>query len=281
MSVVTGRLDRVGSHSLPVGKLELGRFPETWHYLEELQRVAESLDKRYAKDVGLCARKIDEAQPAGRRVYASAWQQLGAGMEHLQTLRHVLVQLGATPRTPWVLVRAMFEAGFWATWLLEPDDGMARRRRGLRFEVRAAADRETWLDSLLKQQPNERDELRRHHETHERNFRSEAEALGLSWAQARQRINVTEELPKLTAVRRLGTELDGAALAQWRGLSGLSHGSAYTMAFMSDMSNERRTPGGAEATFTINDAAFEGAAQTANLLLIEGFGLLIRRMERP
>jgi len=89
----------------------------------------------------LTARKIDQAQPAGHRGYMLANAHIGSGLEHIATLRHLFVEYGVTPRVPWTLLRSVYEAGFWSTWILEPRDGAARRLRGLRAEVRGMRER--------------------------------------------------------------------------------------------------------------------------------------------
>src|SRR5689334_1447116 len=112
-----------------MGSLDMGETERHWNAIFE---IAERLDDAEDKaDVGLTARKFDEAQPAGHRAYMLASGHILTGLEHIDALRSLITSFGATPRAPWTLLRAVFEAGFWSTWLMEPDDGLTRRQRGL------------------------------------------------------------------------------------------------------------------------------------------------------
>lgn len=136
-----------GMHRM--GEMDLGSVPSQW---ERIFALADDVERCEAprSDLGFTARKYDESQPAGHRGYILAYGHIQAGLEHIDALRGLLQHHGATPRAPWTLMRAIFEAGFWTTWLMEPVDGLVRRQRGLRLEVRGMVERTNFYDDFLR-----------------------------------------------------------------------------------------------------------------------------------
>lgn len=118
--------------------MDLGELPARWQTLEALYRLAR--DELQARDPDILhARMIDEGQTAGRRAYMGAQRCLSVAWDNHDALISLLRHHGATQFAPWNLLRPTFEASFYALWLLDPEDSIERRRRGLMFE---------WLDEL-------------------------------------------------------------------------------------------------------------------------------------
>jgi hypothetical protein len=262
-----------------MGELDLGEVPRQW---DVIFRLADEVDQcEQSVDQGLTARKFDQSHNGGHRGYILASGHIQSGLEHIEAMRSLLEHHGATPRAPWTLLRAVFESGFWATWLMEPTDGLVRRRRGLQLEVRGMVERTNFYDDFLRADPTERARVAAGHANHEKTYRAEATALGLEWGQAKNRIVLLDELKKLWLVRNLETELQGPTLAIWRSLSGMQHGYTYALLLHSDTDSEQPILGGQLARLTIKDSAFQALASSANLMLIEGMNLYLRRSRRP
>lgn len=262
-----------------MGEFEQGSLSAVYGQWDKVQELADHLERLEARHPGpeFTSRRFDEAKPAGPRGYVMADAYIGGALEHIHTIRHLFGGYGATPRVPWTLLRPVFEAGFWTIWLLEPDDGDVRRRRGLRAEVNAARERTNFYAAMFAHDPAQLTEATRNHGGHEQTYRVEAAALGMTWQQARQKINVVEELAKLNVVKTMEPALHDATNAMWRSLSGIQHGYAYALLLNSDLTGSEDIAGGVRATVTIREEAFLAAAGAASLLLIEGIALMIRR----
>lgn len=263
----------------PVGNLDLSVLGKQWAALDTFEQVIERTERQFETSRLLTARKIDEGQVAGHRPYIAARAHLDGGMEHVHALQDLFEHVGASPRAPWTLLRSVFEAGFWATWILEPHDGELRRQRGLRVEARGLAERDNYYRALLINEPEALAVLEPEHAEQTRKLRDEASRLGLSWSKAKDRINVVFELERLETLRT-DPELRGPILGIWRSLSGMQHGYAYALMANSDMTDETPILGGARGTVSINDDAFIMAASGAHRLLLAGMTLLIERMTR-
>jgi hypothetical protein len=223
----------------------------------ELQRVEASTD------LGFTARKFDEAKTAGHRPYILAGSHIGNGIEHIEVLRQLFLGPGITPRAPWTLLRSVFESGFWAAWVLEPEDSLERRRRGLCGEVRSLVERNNFYTAFLKYQPKERDAIAADHLKDEQVFRREVDELG-----------------RLRSIADMEPEVRAATNAMWRSLSGMQHGHAYAVVLNSEVHDSVPIQGGARQTLTIKDEMFVAAAGAANILMAAAISLYIRRATR-
>ncbi len=226
--------------------MDLGELPARWQTLEALYRLAR--DELQARDPDILhARMIDEGQTAGRRAYMGAQRCLSVAWDNHDALISLLRHHGATQFAPWNLLRPTFEASFYALWLLDPEDSIERRRRGLMFEWLDELEHRTYYADLAAVErfvgPDDleelaaarlrQDDVRR---DHDRIYRSEAEDLGLAWPLPR-RINVLSELGKLAHCN----VIDGTAVvlqSTWRTLSGMQHGRGSAMLRGSDRTNE-------------------------------------------
>jgi len=177
----------VTRHRIPMGQLDLGRVSNMRHVVDLSWARA---DRAMDSDVGqiLTTRRMDEAQVAGTRVDIGAHAQLLNAMDNLDGLWALLQHHGATTWAPWNLLRPAFEAAFHALWVLEPTEGLTRRRRGLRLEVINYIQRLNHLHELvaipgLSKLVGGELALRSHADV-ESVYRREAEALGLTYGQA-------------------------------------------------------------------------------------------------
>ena len=260
-----------------MGEMDLGEVPRQWDQILSLAPQLEQIDRS-----GSTGRPADspQARRGQSRRPPRLYQRHDAdhlyGVEHIEALIGLLTKHGATPRAPWTLMRPVFEAGFWATWLLEPAEGLERRKRGLRIEVRSMLARTAYYEDMLRTQPRQRDNLAADHLKDERVYRAEADALGLTWSQAKDktRSNVVDELSKLLVVRNMDPDVRGPIVAAWRVLSGLQHGYAYALVSSSTKHEAEQILGGEERQLlSISDTNFQAFATASNLLLSEAISI--------
>lgn len=225
----------------------------------------------------LTDRFVDQNLTAGHRVYVAASSHLSNAFEHHDALWALIYsEFGMTPRAPWSLLRPIFESGFWATWVLDPRDSFARRRRGLRLELSDDREERAWINELPL--PDEAKRAAGRGVDAERVYRAEAKELRLDWKDARRLPPVVEEI-KLTALAKRDRERDlGAMLAAtWRSLSGQQHGYPWALMRNSNMPEKIPVQGGFTGVVSVNDDAFIVAAKASYALLIEAASLYVSR----
>jgi hypothetical protein len=105
--------------------------------------------------------------------------------------------------------------------------------------------------------------------------KEEAAELDLKWETVSQKVDLIQEIPRLSAVR----ETDSApfVLATWPMLSGFQHGLGYAALRGSTTRRIADIPGGANMELTIRDEAFVLAAKVTYFLLLTACTLLERR----
>lgn len=219
----------------------------------------------------LTARAFDEAQVGGERTYIGAHANLTVAHEHLDALIALLASHGASPRVPFNLLRPIMETSFKALWVLEPVDGLVRRQHGLRLEVEDYRQRLNWLkeyekDPAISQQIGQ--VIARSRAETERKYRDEAQALSMTWDQARCGPNITKDLGDLDVVQALGTSGPPHLQATWRSLSGFQHGHSYALLAHSTITTEVSIPGGSLVHVTISDEALEGQGMLCCYLML-------------
>lgn len=254
--------------------------------LQNLHAYWEAIDAAYARlgrlpdptrSPVLTSRKIDLAQPAGPRTYITAERYIGVAMDNHRALLALMKHHGVTPSAPWSLMRPIFECGFFASWILDPDDGLHRRHRGLRCDVQDEIQQRKHLQTFSavpEVAKGVADALAARRAGPEAVYRREASDLGMKWETVTRRVIVVDELKKLSFVRTTGSP--EFMEATWRMLSGYEHGLAWSMLRGSDMSSEIKVEGGYEVILTINDDAFVAASKCALALLLTA----LRRLER-
>jgi hypothetical protein len=262
-----------------VGDLDLGPLQRMWEVSDRLAEQVDGLESG-GDPRALTARRFDEAQPAGNRTYIAARGYLDSAFEHDEALRALLLAHGATPRAPWTLMRSIYEAGAWATWALDPANGLERRRRGLRLEVWSFKQRKAF-HAEFKRTADEQAKLDAGDRKTERTYRAEAKALGMEWALAGSRPNLADEIPKLSDVRSGPADLVRPMVGVWRSLSGMQHGLPYALLAMSDHSLEVEMPGGQSVQVSIKDDTFHSFATISYLMTIFGALSYCRRSTAP
>jgi hypothetical protein len=268
------------------GEMNLVRVKRAWQVIRSnLIPKLDGTDERYAKDKSyLCARRFDEAQPGGERTYIQAASLIRVALDNLDALDHLLTSKGATLWAPWNLLRGVFEPAAWANWLLDPDDGAERRRRGIR---RAVIDQKEWRnfvsEFVLRSSAGYQERVDRDTKI-SAVYRAEAQACGLTWSRAGQKINLVDELPRLRSV--IGTFDDDSqgrpsmVVGLWRSLSGMAHGYPYAAHNNSEILASIDIPGGQRVTYSIKDTSFEVHAMASTSLLVAAIGLYLRRCDR-
>jgi hypothetical protein len=137
-----------------------------------------------------------------------AQRYLSVAEDNHGALLALLEHRGATLWAPWSPLRPIFEASFFASWILDPDSGRERRLRGLRCEVLDCFQQRAHR-AAFKKLP----EVRRLIEDAERQqeqgslavYRAEAAALAEPFDRVHQEINIVVELPKLSFARAKAT----------------------------------------------------------------------------
>jgi hypothetical protein len=262
--------------------MDLGNLPEYWRLLAGEFRELENLPSLERQRL-LSARAFDESQIAGQRTYMVATRYLSVARDNHEGLLALLEHHGATLWAPWSLLRPTFEASFLATWILDPEPGRERRLRGLRCEVRDFYERRNHR-AAFKVLPQLRELIedgeRREEQGSLGTYRSEAAGLGVPFDRVHQKINVTNELPRLSVVRG---ERDFAAFLEgtWRLLSGFEHGYSWALLQGTQRGAEAEIPGGMHVHLTISDDEFVIAAKSTYFLLMTACRLFKRRHLEP
>ncbi|MFC9694658.1 hypothetical protein ACFTSF_39290 [Kribbella sp. NPDC056951] len=269
--------------SIPTGEtMDLGNLPVYWRLIAQEFRKLEALPSLASNRI-LSARAFDEAQPAGHRTYMGVTRYLNVARDNHEALLGLLEHHGATMWAPWSLLRPTFESSFLAAWLLDPEDGRERRARGLRCEIVDAHEQRKYR-AEFKVLQQAKDLLAASEKKWEsgslKTYRTEAAALGRTFDQLRQRIDVAGELPKLSFVREQ-KQLSPFLVATWRQLSGFEHGFGWALLSGTDRKVEVEIPGGVDAQLVINDESFVNAAKTTYFLLLNACEMLVRRHTEP
>ena len=110
--------------------MDLGNLPEYWSLMSREFKALEDMPSLSAARL-LSARAFDGFQPAGPRTYMAVQRYLGVARDNHEALLALLEHRGATMWAPWSLLRPVFEASFFASWILDPKSGRDRRLRGL------------------------------------------------------------------------------------------------------------------------------------------------------
>ena len=178
----------------------------------------------------------------------------------------------------WNLLRPVLEASFWTVWILEPEDGRERRRRGLRAEIDDAREQEKWLNEIrpIVGEEGVAQALANISESNQ-TFRREAEQLGMTWGRAREPVLVTRELGRLQAFKDWEEDMGPFFAGVWRRLSGAQHGKIWSLLLGSEKSLIAEIPGGSVVHVTTRDEDFITQVKTVGLLYLTALQLWINR----
>jgi hypothetical protein len=259
-------------------------LPLYWQEVGRLVNVIDHIAERKASPTDLTARTFDEAQTAGHRVYMEASRYLSVAVDNHEALLALLPAHGATLWAPWSLIRPMFESSFLAAWVLDPEEGLERRRRALHLEVQDSKQQRHYLECFL-QVPSVsravREQLALNERRSGRTYKDEAVALGVPWDRLGAAVSVFDGLPKLSAVASQDKETKAYLQATWRMLSGYEHGLMYAALKGSDRATMTNVPGGKSIQLTINDDAIVTALKSTYFLFLTAARLFERRRTRP
>ena len=212
-------------------QVNLGNLPVIWQRVAALDEQAHRAMQSW-HSMQFTARFVDEAQPAGPRIYIGVTRLLDIAIDNQEAFQSLITNRGVTHWSQWNLLRPVFEASFYAIWVLDPNDSRERRRRGLRLEILDSREQKNWIDSLrevgLDEEVIAANAQRQARATEV--YRTEATALGLTWERATQPVKLITELPKLAYTREMySDELNNFLISKWRRLSGFQHGFGYAL----------------------------------------------------
>lgn len=274
------------SDRVEAGKIDLSDLARRWALVDQLWETTRRAVYDRSREI-LTARTIDEGQTAGHRVYIAAERYLAVARGNQQALVSLLLSdHGLSMFAPWTLMRGTFEAAFYTAWLLDPDESLERRRRGLRLEYHDERDHKAYYADVMKLSGHpefvgEFDALRESLDAADANnaesYRREAQELGLPFPKMPE-VKVLDGLSTLSCT---GTHkgLDVLLRATWRGLAGQQHGRASAMLRAADKSDVRPTPGGVQAFVSVNDDHFLTAAHVTTTLHLEALGAVLKRTQ--
>ena len=262
-----------------VSTTDLDSLPPVWDALRHRYGELEIAEERYRTDPTLLSqRRLDESQVAGPRTYMTAAGLLVAAQDNQAVLEKVVHQIGITSHAPWNLIRPAFETAFHALWILDPIEGLARRRRGLRIELADHRERRNWVQAIQATgltTPEMDDRLAARNDEVLATYSKEAEYFGSKIRDLNRLPNLVEEIPRLRTLARLDAGIRYSLVATWRQLSGLQHGHTYALMGVSDKSHLVKIPGGVQMTVTANDHVFVTAAKSAAMIQLHALRRLI------
>ena len=203
--------------------LDLGNVPRVSQALDSRLAQLDHMDEAHrSQHYHLTQRLFDEARPAGERSYIHARQLIGTASENYRAVLALLTGNGATPVAPYNLIRPAFESAFYALWILDPADGHERCLRALRVAVEDNRQRQNWTAELVKipgLTESQRQAMLEPVAKSSKIYRDEAEELGPGWNRASQRVNVEQEIPKLSYVAASEPIMRHMMVAGWKQLS--------------------------------------------------------------
>lgn len=259
------------------GDLNLGRVTPLWGLINETEPLVSQADRFVAASpTSLTARRFDEAQPAGGRTYVASRALILTALDNNRALLNLLSH-GITLSAPWTLLRSTFEASAWVHWILESDDGLERRKRGLRRACLDFREQRLWQDVYVNLSRSDAHDIMKRRAEVTAIYQNEAKRIGITWDQANRRINIGEELPKLAVVRSTLGSTAPLIVGFWRGMSGHAHGFGYAIQTSSTIERSVKVPGGHHITFTVDDDSFTSQAMMTGLLLLTAMQLYIQR----
>lgn len=260
-----------------IGQLHLGNLPTLWAGLDLLEHRMQAEGDRHLAGMDFTDRRFDEASKTGRRAYIQAHGLISVARDNQKALEEML-RGGVRPYAPWNLIRPAFEAGFYAVWMLEPDESRERLRRALRLAwdqerthgVRLALKTEI---AGLGGHPQVLAAEQRDREI-KKAYLVEAHAIGLSQKQVTQNPNLTQEILRLASATSTESKFH---LLTWRELSGIQHADMGAALGVSDAKYRLQIPGGYSAVVSINDESFVRACYSSVSMQLTAMTLYIQR----
>lgn len=264
---------------------DLSEFVQLWDFLEQAHTDVERMPDHGTARTALAPRQIDRTRPAGNRIYIHANTLIGSAWEHHQAFRHLIHTDGFTPRAPFTLLRPVLECSLLALWLLDPDDSETRCRRALHMEVQDWRAEKAYTTELgkLPHARGLREAAAAELNGVSKVYREEADQLGVEYRDLnKQPINLTDEIPKIDALRAF-TDDDFAThvVAEWRRLSGYTHGKVWSLYLGSDSPQAVEIPGGQRMYLVPSDTSIKAAITITGKVFLSAMVLYINRCEGP
>lgn len=228
---------------------------------------------------------MDESQPSGNRTYITAQRLLSRAHENHNAFLDHVNSVGFSTHAPFNLLRPVMECSLWALWLLDPEEGLERRRRGLKLDIDDHRQEVAYLQQLGRMSGvgrSFREAAARRAASVVPIYTGEAEALETSFADLKnQRLNLVDSISEIRwLTSRYDKDTTHLFAAEWRRLSGYEHGRAWVSVHGSDQEVIAKVPGGVELHLTASDQSIQLATSSANLCLLEAARLYTRRSSR-
>lgn len=255
---------------------------KAWPKIEELFEHIKTLPEPGTPQTIPTPRQIDEAQPAGHRVYMQSRELLDFAYElHRAFLAHI--ESVFRPRSPFILLRPVLESSLWVLWLLDSPESEIRRERALRYQIQDTKAEIAFLETLGKRSNGEtaREAAEQRKTATGKLYREDAERMGLKYADLKsKKINLTDEIPKMQRLLdRHGKDTAHLIVAAWRLLSGYQHGKSWSTYLGSERTFLQDTPGGKTFRIVASDDNISFATGMTALVFIEALYLYIERCE--
>ena len=125
----------MSSEEVRVGETKLGNLPMVWQSLDLMYQQVNEVNNSHRRGSLFSDRRFDETTATGRRTYISAFGFIAAARDSNRALVKMLQLDGIRPFSTWSAIRPAFECSFYAAWMLEPDNGQTRLKRGLRIAI--------------------------------------------------------------------------------------------------------------------------------------------------
>ncbi|ROR55446.1 hypothetical protein EDD41_2720 [Luteococcus japonicus] len=258
----------MSSEEVRVGETNLGNLPMVWKSLDLLYRQVDEANSAHRRGNLLSERRFDEATATGRRTYITARSFMAAARDSNRALVKMLQMDGIRPFATWSAIRPAFECAFYAAWMLEPDLGHSRMKRGLCIAINEhkshAQRRKLQKEIALAwgDVPADHPDLVRVAEInreHEALYTAEANALGLTYQKAGAKVNIVDELPKMSFGDITDPWVPKWMTLVWRELSAATHGDQGAIVGLSDRQQSFEIPGGQHVLLSPNDDSLMGA----------------------
>lgn len=262
-------------------RLDMSSIIPVWNALDQMATRINEIDNGPPTRI-LTQRASDEAQPAGPRTYIAASRAFFVGYESLRNLRLLLSTDKVTPLGPLHLVRPIFEGGFYGVYILEPNESLIRRRRGLSREIYDDRQQAAWLKefagSLSKE---ELDDAAERQGRRRAVYTNEAVALKTTYQDLNKKVTVIDELRGLETLRLHDQGLRETIAGAWRFLSACDHGLGFPTVHGTQVVSEEQISGGVRRIVVADDQTVMVMVHAASYLLRLSGDLYLARSTTP
>lgn len=255
-----------------------------WTRLDQWETRVKQADEVFKHSVVLTDRRLETSHRAGQRAYITAASLLGVAREHQYLLAKTMVgphAAGVFPHATLNLVRPAFESALTAFWILDAQSSRERILRALRQAWEDQRQANAWADELLAS-PTVDDQVRQQALVSRnkvvRRYHEDASHFGLSWKLVSQRVNLRQEIGRLSTLEGDVT-LCQTLRAAWRQLSGVQHGLQYATLRSGELLRQVPIPGGSEMVLVADDDWLLTACRVSALAQVWAMSTYLRRTE--